>query len=459
MIIKIDKPIALHELGQRDNQEDTIFPAAGQATADDRVLVVCDGMGGHEHGEVASGIVATTVGHRLAAALNEGTSLPDAVIEAAINEAWDRVDAAGATGSNRAMGTTLTLLTLHRRGATVAHIGDSRIYHLRPATGETLYWSRDHSLVMELWQSGEITREKMATHERRNVITRAITAGGDRVEADIVHITDIKPGDWFVLCTDGVLESVEHDELLRLIAMAGGDRDCLRAALVEATRDNKDNHSAYLVHVAGVELEAGDECALDDEASAPCNVMRFLRRMAEREAAALDVEAAEPDADVVVVEDNTAATAPTATASKPIARVVIIVAALLLAAFAIVKWLERAPEPVGETTEMPAVEPVSPVRKGGVSVPLPKAAPATSTADKQLERGGKRPAAEHEESVPPKVAPGKADDTPSGDNVISADKVRDAVEKGKGVKNAEPAGNEQSAEPTRHEPKSEPETI
>lgn len=450
MIIKIDKPIAMHELGRRDNQEDAIFPAAGQATACDRVLVVCDGMGGHEHGEVASGIVAATVGERVKAALADGGgSLPDSVIESAIAEAWDKVDAAGGGDSSRAMGTTLTLLAMHRRGVTVAHIGDSRIYHLRPSSGETLYWSRDHSLVMELWQSGEISREQMASHPRRNVITRAITAGSDRVEPDIVHITDVKPGDWFVLCTDGVLESVEHDALLRLIADCGNDLDRLLAALVEATRDNKDNHSAYLVRVAGVELEAGDERALDDEATAPCNVTRFLKRQAEREAAAPDVQAA-PDADVVVVDAPPAS--PAAKRSLLTARVVVIVAALLLAAFAIVKWLKPSTEPEAETIEPPAVETAAPARAGGVAVPKPKPAP---TADKPLETGDKRPTAAHEDKEQPKVPPKKPGDTLHKGNDITADKVRDAVEKDKEEKTAEPVKNEKTAEPEQPEQKTE----
>ena len=78
------------------------------------------------------------------------------------------------------MGTTLTLLYFACNGVTAAHIGDSRIYHIRPNVG-LLYQSRDHSLVYDLFQAGEISYEEMATFPQKNVITRAMSPGEEKI--------------------------------------------------------------------------------------------------------------------------------------------------------------------------------------------------------------------------------------------------------------------------------------
>lgn len=280
MKYKLFPPQAIYELGQRSNQEDNIFPAMGQATADDRLFIVCDGMGGHEHGEVASKAVATTIGQTLTRALADEPRLTDDSINLAIAAAYERLDQLD-RGEARKMGTTLTLLCLHRGGVTAAHIGDSRIYHLRPATGEVRYLSRDHSLVMDLYQAGEITRDEMRTSPQKNVITRAMTPGkDDRTRADIVHIADVQPGDYFYLCSDGMLEQMEDDDLLALVSDNTTDTE-KREALIRATIANKDNHSAYLIHVEQVTREQGDEALADDEMTTRYNAMNIYR---EREA-------------------------------------------------------------------------------------------------------------------------------------------------------------------------------
>lgn len=280
MKYKLFPPQAIYELGQRSNQEDNIFPAMGQATADDRLFIVCDGMGGHEHGEVASQAVATTIGQTLTRVLADEPRLTDDSINRAIAAAYERLDQLD-RGEARKMGTTLTLLCLHRGGVTAAHIGDSRIYHLRPATGEVRYLSRDHSLVMDLYQAGEITRDEMRTSPQKNVITRAMTPGkDDRTRADIVHIADVQPGDYFYLCSDGMLEQMEDDDLLALVSDNTTDTE-KREALIRATIANKDNHSAYLIHVEQVTREQGDEALANDEMTTRYNAMNIYR---EREA-------------------------------------------------------------------------------------------------------------------------------------------------------------------------------
>lgn len=288
MEIKIYPPLAIHELGQRDNQEDAIYPQMGRASADDRLFVVCDGMGGHAHGEVASQTFSRSLADYLRSQANPSEEFTDAMLMNAIEYAYEQLDRKD-DGASKKMGTTLTLLYLHRGGATAAHIGDSRIYHIRPtadhrpssasaadtglAAPSLLYMSRDHSLVFDLYQSGEISYEEMRTSPKKNVILRAVQPGKDnRVKPDIIHITDIEPGDWFYLCSDGMLEEMDNGELAELLSSAGSDEK-KRQQLIAMTLDNKDNHSAYLVRVKSVTREASDTGKPNEEKTSRCNAL------------------------------------------------------------------------------------------------------------------------------------------------------------------------------------------
>ena len=195
------------------------------------------------------------------------------------------------------MGTTLTLLYMHRGGVTCAHIGDSRIYHIRPGKG-LLYVSRDHSLVFDLYQSGEISFDEMKTSPQKNIITRAIQPGVDnRVRADIIHITDVRPEDYFYLCSDGMLEQMENEELSMLLSADASDEK-KKQRLIAETLDNKDNHSAYIIHVKSVTAETGDELLINEEPTARCNALNIRPAILGKEV--LD----DNSSDVEVVHDS-----------------------------------------------------------------------------------------------------------------------------------------------------------
>ena len=267
MRFKISQPLAIQQLGSRSNQEDSIFPSQGQATADDRLFILCDGMGGHESGEVASSTVCQTISNFILSHLKDDEPLSDEVFEDAVAAAYAAVDEQDSTGLKK-MGTTLTFLCFHKGGCTAAHIGDSRIYHVRPATNEILYRSRDHSLVYDLFEVGEISREELKTAKNKNVITRVIMAHQERPsKADIVHITNIEPGDYFYLCSDGMLEQMEDRELMEIFCSDKSDEQKCNI-LIGETIDNSDNHSAYIIRIESVEREEGDSRFLDNEAAA-----------------------------------------------------------------------------------------------------------------------------------------------------------------------------------------------
>ena len=281
MKIQIAPPLYIYEQGQRPNQEDSLWPpalASGASSAAKKgvqAFLVCDGMGGHEHGEVASQAVAMAIGHYLAEQTNDEEPLDDGVINDAVEEAYKRLDALDTDSGGRKMGTTLTLLCLHRNGATMAHIGDSRIYHIRTAKGHEgiLYLSRDHSLVMEMYLAGELSKGEMETYDKKNVITRAMQPHQERrSRPDIVHTTDLRGEDYFFLCSDGIMERLADAELVSILCADMTDEEKLQK-IKEATKDAGDNHTAYLIRIESVEKEPSDTYAPHDEDRSRANFL------------------------------------------------------------------------------------------------------------------------------------------------------------------------------------------
>ena len=282
MKISLYPPLSIHEIGQRPNQEDSI------AQWDNRLFVLCDGMGGHEKGEVASQTVCQSLVKWFEENIKDD-SFSDDQLREAIEYAYTELDKYD-DGSPRKMGTTLTLLYIHAQGITAAHIGDSRIYHIRPGVG-VLYQSRDHSLVFDLFQAGEITYDEMATFSQKNIVTRAMTPGEDnRMRPDIIHITDIQSGDYFYMCSDGMLEQMSNDELVGIFSSVKTDAE-KRSVLIKATSGNQDNHSAWLIHVENVIKEDVDEELENEESTSRCNAINIIPK---------EIETHEED-DVVIV--------------------------------------------------------------------------------------------------------------------------------------------------------------
>lgn len=264
---------SIKELGQRANQEDSMFPEMGNATNNDRLFILCDGMGGHEKGEVASQTVCEAMGESVMKQCPDAEGVfTDDMLLRALSDALDALDKKD-DGSEKKMGTTMTFLKLHKDGATIAHIGDSRVYHIRSGAtaGDTkiLFQTCDHSLVNDLVKSGNLTPEEAKNFERKNVITRAMQPNLERrPRADIYHTDDIKAGDYFMLCSDGILEQME-DENIRFIFSGESPNIATDADRVEmirkVTADNKDNHTAFIIHISEVEGAPVKQSADDDD--------------------------------------------------------------------------------------------------------------------------------------------------------------------------------------------------
>jgi PPM family protein phosphatase len=212
---------------QRDANEDSYF-------AESPVFAVADGMGGAQAGEVASRLAAESFD-----TVQRGTESPEAYLRAIAKTANARIHRVSQSDKSRSgMGTTLTAALVEGDEVGFAHVGDSRAYLFRD--GELKLLTSDHSLVEELRRQGRLTDEQAEDHPQRSIITRALGPERD-VEVDTMTYR-AKPGDVYLLCSDGLTTMVKEDliaETLRASRTLDEAANRLIAAANEAGgRDN-----------------------------------------------------------------------------------------------------------------------------------------------------------------------------------------------------------------------------
>ena len=252
MDVRISQPVGFSQSGSRPNNEDAFFPEPRQATPQQRWFLVCDGVGGAERGEVASQMAVTQFDAYFRQ--NPVAVATEAYIQQALTTVQDAFDTyLTANPQAEGMGTTLTLLYLHEAGATVAHLGDSRVYLVRK--GEIEWRTDDHSYVNELVKAGVLKPADAQRHPQRNVITRAIQGGEKRAEAAVQLINDLQPGDYFFLCTDGVLERISDELLENTLGSLNTDDEKLRMLWGFCHGQTRDNFTGYLIPIAAVSGE------------------------------------------------------------------------------------------------------------------------------------------------------------------------------------------------------------
>lgn len=220
---------------------------------DGRLIVVADGMGGHQGGEVASATAVAT----LHAEVEAGRSVEDAVV-AANRAVLERADG---DPTLRGMGTTVTGGIVEGSSLRIAHVGDSRAYLLRD--GALRQVTVDHSVVAELIAAGELTEEEALVDRRRSMITRALGIERD-VVVDVVTV-DLRGGDRLLLCSDG-LTTMLRDPAIHGILADTTDPDAAAVALVDAANaaGGADNITVIVADVTVVEdTVAGDTVAED----------------------------------------------------------------------------------------------------------------------------------------------------------------------------------------------------
>lgn len=225
--------------------------------ASDPVFAVADGMGGHEAGEIASGICVRTLAGMPQLATGERTATA-AVVQQYLVSADDRIRTA--TGSRA--GTTLSgVVVVEQMGVPywlVMNIGDSRTYRL--SQGEFTQVSVDHSEVQELVDAGEITKEQATVHPRRHVVTRALGTG-DETEADY-WLLPVEEGDRIMVCSDGLNAELSDDHMFRILSTVGHPQDAVDALIQAALRSGgRDNVTVIVVDAKNVKNDAGTDTA------------------------------------------------------------------------------------------------------------------------------------------------------------------------------------------------------
>jgi serine/threonine protein phosphatase PrpC len=212
----------------RNGNEDSALTSA-------RVIAVADGMGGHAAGEVASSLAISTLVECakvfIAPDLDED-SADDLFLNSIHNIDSAITDAVAENPHLSSMGTTLTALFLRSDAVALLHIGDSRAYRLRGNDFEQL--SVDHTVIQELLNQGSISESEIATHPQRSVLTQVLMGEGG-IELPL-PIFDVKDGDRFLMCSDG-LSSVLSDKEIKSL-LKGKEREDAVAALIDATYVN-----------------------------------------------------------------------------------------------------------------------------------------------------------------------------------------------------------------------------
>lgn len=280
MEITLNNAYSFCQQGRRNYQEDSRYPDANSISGTQRFFVVCDGVGGCEKGEVASQTVCQAIG-RAMAGTDFDSDFTNQQFHKVIDTAYNALDKI-ANDDNRDMGTTMTFVCFHAGGCTMAHIGDSRIYQIRPAEG-IIYRSDDHSLVNSMVHNGMLSPDEADTHPQRNVIIRymeAVEADQNRCMATVMRTEDVKAGDYFLLCTDGVLHGISDDELLDLLSDKGSDEEKMHT-LAEKSKDSEDNNTAWLISVLSVtQTEESDS---DDDVPESAATKRLTMKARQQE--------------------------------------------------------------------------------------------------------------------------------------------------------------------------------
>lgn len=249
----IDIASATHTGMVRGHNEDAIGTDSEIGLA-----VLADGMGGYNAGEVASGIAVALISSEMRQAVQR-TNLHNLDQEAGDHQAIRMLKSVVAKANTSihqsansqpqyaGMGTTLVVTLFRDNRLSVAHIGDSRLYRLRD--DKLTQVTRDHSLLQEQIDSGMLTKEAARRSQNKNLVTRALGIDA-AVEAEI-HTYDVLPGDIYLLCSDGLNDMVEDDDIELTLNAMGSNLPLAANQLVQMANDNggRDNVSVILVRV------------------------------------------------------------------------------------------------------------------------------------------------------------------------------------------------------------------
>lgn len=275
--------------GNEDSHALWVADGSGRTHAADTLLVVCDGMGGSNAGEVASRMAVEAVVREF-----ETDATGDALeaLRRAVDVANTEVHEHSRSRQDlQGMGTTCTAVAIHGDALAFAHVGDSRAYLVRG--GKLTQITHDHSLVAQLVARGQITREDARHDPRRNVVTRSVGVG-PAVEIDAERLGEpLVSGDTILVCSDGLHGQLSDEEMAKLASDGSLDRACRTLIALANERGGPDNITVAMARLEGEGGPAevadtphvaphatGTEAAPTDAARAPSLTLRVLAALA-----------------------------------------------------------------------------------------------------------------------------------------------------------------------------------
>lgn len=230
-------------VGGRDHQEDAVLAKPIGDRGDAWLLAVADGMGGHEGGDIASRLAIEALGAHFSGPMPDDIALE---LKRAYREANDRIWSEGGSDVAGHMGTTLVSAVVNGAYLTIANVGDSRAYLVRGSQVQQL--TKDHSLVAEQVEHGELAAGSERKSPQRNVLTAAVgtTERLDRRLPEIYELT-LLPEDRLLLCSDGFYDVIEQREYAAQLAGDNPDTISMSLTSLAEQRGTTDNVSAVVL--------------------------------------------------------------------------------------------------------------------------------------------------------------------------------------------------------------------
>lgn len=235
------RAVSVTNRGGRENNEDFLCHAQADKLW---CFVLCDGLGGHEGGEIASKLVA----EKICEAFSDAPRLSAKAAEEYLEKAYDALIRARAEKPELCdMSTTAAILLTDGDEAVWAHIGDSRIYYLEQ--GEISLITDDHSVAFMEFESGKSTYDQIRKSPNRNKLFRCMGGVGGS-SADVSEVIEPKRGDAFLICSDGFWEYVSEDCIEKTFKSSSSPKEWLRemlSVLHDNETETNDNYSAFAV--------------------------------------------------------------------------------------------------------------------------------------------------------------------------------------------------------------------
>ncbi|MBS1600851.1 MAG: protein phosphatase 2C domain-containing protein [Bacteroidetes bacterium] len=254
--MKAEKIYHLFEVGRKSNQEDYIWPVAGEATENDKVFIVCDGAGKFDNGEIASKLICQFMAAKVL--IYPEYKISEELIDKLLIEARERlITYTREYKLNTDLTTTFSMVILYDQKVLTCCFGDSRIFHVRD--GEILFKSEDTSEVNELVHHDEMSVDEGGLQLSIKPVLHGIKADESPINAQVRWIDDVRPGDYFLLCSKGLLENVTDDDIKSLLHTNDRENIDLAHSFRELSEGKTiDNYSMYLIRVnVGIQKKNG----------------------------------------------------------------------------------------------------------------------------------------------------------------------------------------------------------